>query len=228
VLGPLAEHRFLISHRIYGAAWLLRPGVLFLIALALAGAFYPIIKARVQKQKGGKEESPSPKDLNRDGSRPLKFNWATLFSLFIVAMLILALWESRRFNFRTGFFPWSIGFPTLAFAIIQFARDFIVKGGKRGDDHLVEAGPDLPTDVIKRRTASIFAWILGYFVAIWLFGFVIGFPLCTFFQLKMGYRERWLISLILTASTWAFIYGLFDFLLNTPFPPGLLFILLKI
>jgi len=228
VLGPLAEHRFLISHRIYGAAWLLRPGVLFLIAVALAGAFYPIIKARLQKQKGGKEESQSLKALNRDGSRHLKFNWATLFSLFIVAMLIFALWESRNFNFRTGLFPWSIGFPTLAFAIIQFAKDFIVKVGKRGDDHLVEVGPDLPTNVIKRRTASIFAWILGYFVSIWLLGFVIGIPLCTFFQLKMGYRERWLISLILTAFTCAFIYGLFDFLLNTPFPPGLLFILLNI
>lgn len=228
VLGSLAEHRFLISYRIYGFGWLLRPGVLFLIVLALAGAFYPTIKTWFQKQKGGKEESPSPKALKHDGLRHLNFNWKTLFSLFIVTMFIFALWESRHFNFRTGLFPWFIGFPALALAITQFVRDLVVKEEKRGYDHLVEAGPDLPIDVVNRRTASIFGWILGYFVTTWLFGFVIGIPLCTFIQLKMGYRERWPISLILTAFTWVFIYGLFKFLLHVPFPPGLLLLLLNI
>jgi hypothetical protein len=228
VLGSLAEHRFLISYRIYGFGWLLRPGVLFLILLALAGAFYPTIKTWFRKQKGGKEESPSTKALNHDGLRHFNFSWRTLFSLLIVVMFILALWESRSFNFRTGLFPWTIGFPALALGITQFIRDLVVKEDKKGYEHPEEAGPDLPTDVVNRRTASIFGWILGYFVTIWLFGFVIGIPLCTFIQLKMGYRERWPISLILTALTWAFIYGLFKVLLHVSFPPGLFLQLLDI
>src|SRR3990170_4109531 len=44
VLGPLAESRLFLSTDNYGLAWLLRPGVLLLILLTLAGAFYPILK----------------------------------------------------------------------------------------------------------------------------------------------------------------------------------------
>jgi Tripartite tricarboxylate transporter TctB family len=62
-----------------------------------------------------------------------------------------------------------------------------------------------------------------YFVAIWLLGFSIGGALCCFLQLKLGSKEKWLITLILTAGLWAFIYLLFDRLLHVPFPTGYLF-----
>ena len=73
----------------------------------------------------------------------------------------------------------------------------------------------------------MFGWILGYFVAIWLFGFSIGGPLCTFIQLKIGYREKWPISLILTTFAFAFIYGVFDLILRVPFSEGQLFLWLQ-
>ena len=129
---------------------------------------------------------------------------------------------------RAGLFPWAIGFPVLALIIVQFIMELLGKGSKSSDDHLTEAGPELPANVVNRRTAGIFGWILGYFVAIWLFGFSIGGPLCAFIQLKISYRERWLLTLILTACTWVFIYGLFDRILHVPFPQGQLLVWLKL
>ncbi len=41
VLGGIAENNLFIATKIYGAAWLLRPGVIFLFLLSLAGLLYP-------------------------------------------------------------------------------------------------------------------------------------------------------------------------------------------
>ena len=170
----------------------------------------------------------SQEAVSRNGTGLSRFSWETVFSLFIIVVLALALWQSRHFDFRTGLFPWAIGFPVLSLAIVQLIMDFLGKGNRRGGDHLVEAGPDLPADVVNRRTAGIFGWIVGYFVAIWLLGFSFGVPLCTFIQLKIFGREKWPLSLIYTASAWAFIYGIFDRVLHVPFPTGQLFLWLKL
>ena len=157
-----------------------------------------------------------------------RFSWEKVFSLSIIVVLALALLQSRHFDFRTGLFPWAIGFPVLSVTIFQLIMDFLGKGNRRSGDHLGETGPELPTDVVNRRTAGIFGWIVGYFVAIWLLGFSFGVPLCTFIQLKIFGREKWPQSLIYTASVWALIYGIFDRVLHVPFPTGDLFLWLKL
>ena len=75
---------------------------------------------------------------------------------------------------------------------------------------------------VNRRTLSIFGWIAGFFVGIWLFGFSIGIPLVTFLQLKIGTREKWRHALILAVLVGAFLYGVFEAGLRIPFPTGLL------
>ena len=91
-----------------------------------------------------------------------------------------------------------------------------------------ETGQDLPKNVVNRRTAVTFAWTFAWFVGIWLFGFTIGAPLCTFIQLKIGERERWPLSIILSFVAWAFLYGLFERLLYVPFPEGEIFVWLNL
>jgi putative tricarboxylic transport membrane protein len=224
VLGPLAENRLFLSTDNYGLSWLLRPGILLLIALTLAGAFYPILRRRWEKRKKEIGQTSPSEVIHKGGKRGLRFNWETIFNLFIIIVFICALWQSRRFNFRAGLFPWAVGFPVLGFTIIQFIKNLIGEEGEKKDGFLPNAGQELPAHIVNRRTAGIFGWIVGYFVAIWLLGFSFGVPLCTFMQLKIGYREKWIISLILTVFSWAFIYGLFDRVLHTPFPQGQLFV----
>ena len=101
--------------------------------------------------------------------------------------------------------------------------DLMGKKGRSSEAPLAEIGPELPPKVVNLRTAGIFGWMIAYFVAIWLLGFSIGVPLCTFIYLRIGSREKWLLSLILTGLSWAFIYGLFDRVLHVPFPQGQLF-----
>jgi small-conductance mechanosensitive channel len=82
----------------------------------------------------------------------------------------------------------------------------------------------VPPEVARRRTLEICLWIIAFWLAIWLFGFSLATLLTTFFYLKVSARERWPMSVILTACACAFVYGLFEKGLGVPFPPGQLLV----
>ena len=213
VLGPLAENRLFLSTDNYGAEWLFRPWVLVLIALTLAGAFYPLLKAWLRKRDGAgaAKLAVSP-----------RFGWNSFFTALIVLVLAAALWQSREFGYRAGLFPWAIGIPVLALALILLVLQLAGKD-RRPAPSPAWPGPDIPAHEIKRRTAAILGWIAGYLAAIWLFGFMLGGTLCTFLALKLGSRERWPVTLAMTAGVAAFVYFVFERGLRVPFPPGQVF-----
>ena len=223
VLGGLAESRLFLSVGNYGLSWIWRPTVLLLIAVTLFGVGYSVFKGRKEKRKlqmtegGGGEERVEAK-------RSVMINkWPVVFVLGLVVVLALALWQSRKFNFRAGLFPWAIGFPLLGLLLLQLFRDLMGKAGVRSRGrHAEEEDQGVPVNVVNRRTRNMFGWIIVYFLAIWLFGFTVGTSLCCFVQLKFASREKWLISLIMTAGLWAFVYLLFDRTLHVPFPAGYL------
>jgi hypothetical protein len=212
VLGPLAENRLFLSVDNYGVAWLARPGVVILLALTLAGALYPLLKGRGRETLRGSGE-PARSRVGADA----------LFTLLLVVAVALALWESRSFGFRPGLFPWLVGGSVLALGVLLLAL-----GAARVPTGPGGGAPDsasaIPAPVAYRRTAGILGWIVGYVAAIWLLGFVLAGPLCTFLSLKLGSRERWPITLAMTAAVWAFIEVLFVRALHVPFPPGQLLV----
>ncbi|MFB3884282.1 MAG: tripartite tricarboxylate transporter permease [Thermodesulfobacteriota bacterium] len=224
VLGPLAENRLFLSSDNYGLAWLSRPGVLILMGLTLVGAFYPLLKLRWQRRRLERVEASSREEVSHKESPLLRLSWENVFSLFIIVVIALALWQSRRFDFRTGLFPWAIGFPVLFLTLFQLVMELLGRGSKKNGGHPDQAEVSLPPGLVNRRTAAMFGWIFGYFAAIWLLGFSYGVPLCTFLQLKIFGREKWFLGLIYTATAWVLIYGIFDRVLHVPFPQGQLFV----
>jgi hypothetical protein len=227
VLGPLAENRLFLSTDNYGLTWLLRPGVLVILALTIIGAVYPFIKENIRKKKIRQYTSEQPQTAAGD-AKELRFGWTAAFSLFIVVIVTLALWESRHFDLRAGLFPWAIGFPVLGMGIAQFIKDILGKESKPPADHPADEGPEVPANLALRRTFLVSGWMIAYFLVIWLLGFSLGGALCTFLYLKFGSREKWLISTVLTLFAWSVIYGVFDRALHVPFPTGQLLIWLKL
>jgi hypothetical protein len=202
--------------------------VLAIMALTLFGAFYPFIKAKLAKRKAGQAGDIQSRAVPGDAVTKRHVNtWAVVFALCLVVILAAALWQSRTFNVRAGLFPWVVGFPMFAFSLVQLTRELrgkaVVQSHAKSDD---EEESEMPREVVNRRTAGMFGWIVGYFVAIWLLGFPVGGSLCSFLQLKFGSKEKWFMTIILTAGLWAFIYVLFQRLLHVPFPDGYLFELL--
>jgi hypothetical protein len=229
VLGPLAENRLFLSTDNYGWAWTTRPAVIGIFALTLFGIFYPMVKGRREERERARDNISAPQSIEEAPQPRMHFGAAALFTVVIAILLALALWQSRNFGYRAGLFPWVIGTPTLILALGQLARDVYGKKKKKiaGLAESVETHIEIAPEIVRQRTLAILLWTIGFFVAIWLLGFSYAVPLTLFLYLKFGGNEKWPMTIAVTFFTWLFYWSLFEWLLNVPFPEGLLIELIK-
>jgi len=226
VLGPLAENRLFLSTDNYGLAWLHRPGVIGIFALTLFGVFYPMIKERRRAKEKAAAQRASTTTVE-EPARVMQFGPAVWFTGVTIILLTLALWNSRNFGFRAGLFPWAIGTPTLLLAFGQLGRDLYGRKKKKESDIPALPESEVAPEDARRRTISIVLWTIGFFLVIWFLGFSYAVPLTMFLYLKFSADESWLMTGLVTFFTWLFYWSLFEYLLNVPFPEGLLISLIK-
>ena len=150
-----------------------------------------------------------------------------VFSLGVILLAAWALVLTGAWPAKAALFPRVVAIPLLILAVAEFLLSLTHEEQTEGrtvtqgvDFRLSEVDPS----VALPRTASIFAWILGFFVAIVLIGFPRGIPLFVFLYLKIEAKEGWPLSLILTGAAWGLFYLLFVRLLPLPFSPGRLFL----
>jgi hypothetical protein len=75
----------------------------------------------------------------------------------------------------------------------------------------------------RRRTLIFFSWLIGGALGIWLLGIVIALPLLVFLYTLLEGKERWSTALIASVCTYLLIWGLFEYMLESRWPQGLLF-----
>lgn len=146
------------------------------------------------------------------------------FTLFIVALFLWAVLSALQWGFKARIFPLVITIPALGMAILQLIFDVREDQGKKRERK--DAAHDLKFEesvdpvTARNRALTTIAWIVGFMVAIELFGIYIAAISFVFLYLKVQSHERWVLSLVMTAFCGVFVYGLFDRLLHVPFPPG--------
>jgi len=223
VLGGIAENNLFIATKIYGLSFFARPGVIIIILMILGALFYPMLQAHRQKVREGEANVTNTVEdpVQESEKSTVRSNLPNvMFSLFIVVVFAYVLREVF-FGFgaeeeRAALFPMIIGIPGLALALVALGQEFTSPSGVIGGEEPTDVDPV----VANRRRISIIGWILGFFFSIWLLGFVISSALATFLYLKFGAGEKWRISILLTLLAWGFFYGVFDYALHLPFPPG--------
>jgi hypothetical protein len=129
---------------------------------------------------------------------------AKLMPVYVVAIpgLILATWQLYRDG--TGW---------------EKRRENAVEGLEMDDVHNIKL--DRGTEL--RRTLVFFAWFIGGAVGIWLLGIVYSLPILVFLYALIDGGENFRASLIMGICTYLLIWGLFEYMLETRWPPGLLF-----
>jgi hypothetical protein len=155
----------------------------------------------------------------------LKVRPQAIFSFVFVIFFLVFVYEAQGWRLQARLYPWAIGLPMLLLAIIQVILD--LKGVER--KHKDDATPmdfqfnqEIDPALGRKRTFNIFGWFVGFFIGIWLLGFSITIPLMVFGYLKIQSGEKWWLSLTLTAIAWVSFWGLFVWLLNLPFPDGVI------
>jgi hypothetical protein len=144
-----------------------------------------------------------------------------LFSLFLVGIGTFAVASASRWPYKAALFPLAVGIPLVLVAAVQLVVD--LRG--RGEPAAVPAvdlqfGGDVPDDVARRRTATLFGWIVGFMVFVWLVGFPVAVPIFMASYLFLQSAADWRVAVGLTAAAWAFFYGVFQWALRLPFEPG--------
>jgi hypothetical protein len=87
-----------------------------------------------------------------------------------------------------------------------------------------ESGENQLDEVTARnRTLAFFAWFIGGALGIWLVGIVYALPLLVFLYALLQGKEKWFTSLIIGGCAYLMIWGLFEYMLETRWPPGILF-----
>jgi len=155
-----------------------------------------------------------------------------LISAFLVLLLAWVVWEARDWPFRTRLFPWSIGFPVLGLALVQFAIASWKAFRRRLDSeaHEVEGEPGekaesgaiLDANLLTQRTFSIAAWTIVFALGFWLFGFKVGGLLLSPAFLGFQARETWKMSILYGLAVYLFFLVGFEMALGFPLPPGII------
>ena len=144
------------------------------------------------------------------------FSGKTLMNLGLMALTAWFMIAALKWPLWTAIFPVVVGIPIFFIAMVLFFYDLL---GKQEDDR-GETVEGIEPALVRRRTFSIFLWIIGFFLLVVLVSFPIAIPLYLFLYLKLKGREGWGISLGLAAIGGAGFYGLFVWLLNLPFLEG--------
>jgi hypothetical protein len=135
------------------------------------------------------------------------------------------VYQAQEWRLQARLYPWAIGIPMVILAFVQFILDLKgVKAKQAADATPVDFQFTTEIDPVtsRNRAITMFAWLFGFFLGIWLLGFPIAIGLMMFTYLKFQGRESWVLSISLTIVAWLFFYGLFVRLLHLPFPEGLL------
>ncbi|MEX0802896.1 MAG: tripartite tricarboxylate transporter permease [Candidatus Binatia bacterium] len=207
VLDDLVEKNLFIAVDAYGGfGWLMRPVVLVLLLIVLAGVITPIYQYF---------KNPIKKKTESTGRWMLSYG--SLFSLGMAVVFASALWTALSWPARARIFPVAIFGPVLLITIANFIKDLRRQPWIGAINHVI-ADANLDEASFRKRTRNILGWVMGFFLALWLFGFQVGIPLATFLYLKVYAREGWLASIVITVGTWAFIIIVFGYFLTFVFP----------
>jgi len=163
-------------------------------------------------------------------TKPKGSFWMTLLLTGFV-LLFCAL--SLSYGAKERLIPLIIGFGCLVFCTLLLLGQKFPKLVRSFDVSVHDLMRDRSTKKntasavadpeVAKKTVVISLWALGYLILIFLVGFHIANPIFLVLFLKMSGKISWPKTIILTAITWGFIYGLFEIMLKQEIFRGILF-----
>jgi hypothetical protein len=214
VLSKIIENYLFISVTRYEWTWLARPiviGIGLLIVVSLFFGFRGTVKNR------------KPSDTGSKPPLTFKFNPGAVFTLLFLAAFVFGVTTAAEWDIQARLFPWVIGIPAIFLCLGQLIGDFFGRKNSPGEQD-TRGMMDLPVDrsvpmsVVVARAVKTFLWIIGLFAAIYFAGLIIAVPLFVLFYLRFQGGEKLWLSLKCSAAMALLLIGVFDLVLNVPWP----------
>lgn len=165
-----------------------------------------------------------------------------IFSLFFLGLFAWMTWEAffgyGETNPSAASFPKAILVPALILGTIAVFRELTRKLETRSSSEAAElaaapvefefeAEPEIEPEVERRRTLVIVTWIVGFFIGIWLIGWMVTMVLGPLLYITRAGRMRLDIAIACVIVTWLLFAGFLDGFWNIPLSERLDGILMK-
>jgi Tripartite tricarboxylate transporter TctB family len=151
---------------------------------------------------------------------------ANLTLLFLVIFIVAAFVGWDWPNIAKIMPVYVAAIPGMILVLVQLYREVTDWESRRSAsgiqmDEVSDVQLDQRTELL--RTVGFFGWFIGGALGIWLLGIVITLPFLVFLYALIEGKENWFTALIMGVSTYLLIWGLFEYMLETRWPPGILF-----
>jgi TctA family transporter len=224
ILGGILERYMFISIERYGTDWMRRPLVIILFVMAVLSLMRPLLSD--VKTHGGL------RGLLSDFHAP-RLAWRHIFPIFMLCLFGATLSQALTWNHKASIVPLIVGTGAILFCSLSLLNDLLksethrvraaeraAKGEAEGKMHLdiASAISHMPTGLIVQRGAMFFGWMIGFLASMALIGLIPTVPLFIVALMWFENREPWTIVIPMALCVTALVYGLFDQLLNIPWP----------
>ncbi len=221
VLGSIFERYFFISTEIYGAAWVLRPVVLAVLAAA-AWVVIPSLRTHVRDLWA---------TFTHFSLAALRFERNAAFTLALIASILVALWFSLAWPAAARLVPHTAAFAALFFAVLNLATEIFArraeakaapKGAHAARLQPIEIAEAVTGPLVRVRALRYFGWLAAFLVAGALIGMLPSLFLFVLLQMRLEFREGWTHAAACACVATLLIYVLFDRTFSLPWPQALI------
>jgi len=151
----------------------------------------------------------------------------TNFALFLLIIFSVAIASGWGWPDIAKIMPvYVAAIPGLLMVMVQIFREATGWETRRitTSIDMDESGQNqLDEATARKRTLAFFAWFIGGALGIWLIGIVYALPVLVFLYALLQGKEKILTSLVIGGCAYLLIWGLFEYMLETRWPAGLLF-----
>jgi hypothetical protein len=155
----------------------------------------------------------------------MTLNARVAFGLFFVAIFVWVILDAflgyGQKSSRAALFPLAIGIPALGLAVLATVDDWrqtrrLSTRPSSGRDEAASTTEKLLAKVAQRRTFAILAWIVGFYLGIYLLGFMFTAPIAPLLYIRFAGKETWRMAVGGAVISWVFFNGLFQCFLGIP------------
>ena len=220
VIGGIFERYLYISTSLYGAAWLLRPVVLCILALVAWALFRPF--AEIVRSIAG--------ELRQIGKHRLRISASAAFTVGIIVFIITAILLSSDWPAAAKPVPLTACYMALTAATLNLVNELfgkeqgVVAGVDGGVATGTHAGTDygMPDSAVRRGALIYFLWLGGLMALVATIGFIPAIAVFIFVYMHFGFKEPAVNSAVYAFATALLCWGLFHKLLAVAWPQSLL------
>jgi putative tricarboxylic transport membrane protein len=220
VIGGIFERYLYISTSLYGAAWLLRPVVLCILALVAWALFRPF--AEIVRSIAG--------ELRQIGKHRLRISASAAFTVGIIVFIITAILLSSDWPAAAKPVPLTACYMALTAATLNLVNELfgkeqaVIAGVDGGVATGTHAGTDygMPDSAVRRGAVIYFLWLAGLMALVATIGFIPAIAVFIFVYMHFGFKEPAVNSAVYAVATALLCWGLFHKLLAVAWPQSLL------